>query len=78
MARPSMHTFSRTDLVFGLAAEGGKANKPTVFLNMCGFWALAPLASKKTLGQQNTSDTLLLNSAPKSTLLDFNIPIGLP
>ncbi len=38
--------------LFGLAAEGGKANKNHAFLEICGFLALVPQASSETLGQQ--------------------------
>ncbi len=49
--RPTNHTFSRNEWLFGFAAEAGKAKKAFVSAKL----ALVPHASEKPLGQKNTS-----------------------
>jgi hypothetical protein len=56
--RPQIHMFFRKEWFVGLAAEGGPANKTTLFWKMCGVLALVLQASKKTLGQKNTSGSI--------------------
>ncbi len=38
------------EVVFGLAAEFGKAKSPLFLRKRCNFWALVPQASNKPLG----------------------------
>jgi hypothetical protein len=49
------HTSSGTDLFFGLAAEGGKANKPLVSRTCVVCWPWYPRPPKSHLAKQTTS-----------------------
>ena len=54
--RPKNHTFSRKYWCIGLAAEGGKANKPQFSSNSVVFWPWYPRLPKKHLANKPLRD----------------------
>ncbi len=62
--RPKQNTCSRNEWWFGPAAEGGKANKNTHFMKMCGCLALVPQADKKHLAKKQLRDAFDLPKVP--------------
>ena len=56
MPRSAIHTFSGTECLFGLAAEGGKANKPLSFRKCVVFWHRCPRPLKNHLAKKPFRD----------------------